>query len=161
MKIAKSEDQAVRLVVRLARHGGRMTVAELADSERLTEPTAAKLLGRLRRGGVVRAVRGCRGGYVLARPPEEIAVGEILAAVGDRLLRGGACTPARPSDRDCPHLADCGLRPVWQYVERELARLLAAMSLADLLRSEREVRAELAGRAPLVPFPLGEGVVES
>ncbi len=160
MKISKAEDQAVRLAARLARADRQLTLAELAALERLPEPTVAKLLGKLRRGGVVEAVRGRHGGYVLARPAERIAVLEILSCLEDRLLRGSGCSRARPSDERCPHLADCGLRPVWQHLERMLSRLLAATSLADLQRSEREIHLELVGREgeslrSLIPNPRG------
>ena len=72
-RISKAEEQALRLTMRLASVGTQQTLGELAEAERLPEPTVAKLLGQLKRGGVVEAVRGRRGGYVLADQPAMIS----------------------------------------------------------------------------------------
>ena len=57
-RVTRAEEQAVRLSMRLAMVREQMTLAQLAQAEDLPEPTVAKLLNMLRRGGVVEAVRG-------------------------------------------------------------------------------------------------------
>jgi len=90
---------------------------------------------------VVRAERGRRGGYSLARPPREISVGEVLEAVGERLFEGRFCRGPEPSHRRaCPHESACGIRPVWQYIESMMMRVLSGTTLADLLGGEASVR---------------------
>ena len=80
MKISKPEEQAMRLVMRMATHADQATLGELSALERLPEPTVAKLLGRLRQGGIVEVQRGRNGGYVLALPPAEITVAAVIRA---------------------------------------------------------------------------------
>ncbi len=139
MKISKTEEHALRLVMRLARLGAQATLTELSELEGMPEPTVAKLLGKLRRGGVVVAQRGRNGGYELARPAAEIDVASVIVALGKPLLDGSDCTPGRPAETDCPNAADCGLRPVWRHLERRISGVLTATTLADLIRAERDV----------------------
>ena len=142
----------MRLVMRLAQQPRQLTLAELAAQELLPEPTVAKLLGRLREGGVVTAQRGRRGGYELARPAAAISVAGVLRALKRPLVKAHACTDPRSSAEPCPRLADCGLRPFWSHVEAQIAGLLEKMSIADLLQAEGRVREQIA---TLWPRPLG------
>jgi Rrf2 family protein len=138
LRITKAEEQAVRLVMRLAASGHRMTLATLARRERLPEPTVAKLLGLLRRGGVVAAERGRNGGYRLAEPPQAISTARVIKAVGGEPVQGAACA-APESVPDCPRWQDCGLRSVWRHLEDQVTRLLEGTTVADLLEVEESV----------------------
>ncbi len=141
MQISRSEEHGLRLVMRLAAHGGQLTVGELSAAENLPEPTVAKVLLGLRRAGLVRAERGRNGGYTLARRPEEISVGEVLRSVGEPLFEGRFCQGMDPpDDRTCPHEDACGIRPVWQYIETMMMRVLSGTTLADVLAGEASVR---------------------
>ncbi len=141
MQISKTEEHGLRLVMRLAAHGGQLTVGELSEAENLPEPTVAKVLLGLRRAGLVRAERGRNGGYTLARRPEEISVGEVLESVGEPLFEGRFCQGMElPTGRACPHEDACGIRPVWQYIETMVMRVLSGTTLADVLEGEAAVR---------------------
>jgi Rrf2 family protein len=143
LKILKTDEQVLRITSRLARQAGQMTQAEIAAAERLPQPTVTKLLSQLRRGGVVRTVRGRHGGYELARPADEISIAEVLTALGRPLLVGSECSPADPLDAVCPHVGDCGLRSVWQALSARIAAVLAGTSLADLGGETCAVEAKL------------------
>jgi len=132
MKIMKTDEQALRISTCLARRGGQMTQAEIAEAERLPQPTVTKLLSLLRRGGVVRTVRGRHGGYELARPADRISVADVMTSLGRPLLEGSDCSPRDPLDDVCPHAGDCGLRSVWQTLADRIARVLDGTTLADL-----------------------------
>lgn len=133
-RITRAEEQAIRLVMRLASVGQQQTLSELAESEGLPEPTVAKLLGFLRRGGAVEAVRGRNGGYTLADLPERISAGKVIGCVNGNSSFSYPCTDKM--EADCPRNTDCGLRPVWHYLEERVAAVLAQTSIADLLKSE-------------------------
>ena len=133
-RITKAEEQAVRLIMRLAHAGCQQTLGELAESESLPEPTVAKLLGFLRRGGVVDAVRGRNGGYVLADEPAKISAGKVIACISGESVFSFPCDSHQ--ETDCPRTSDCGLRPVWQHLESRVAEVLNQTSVADLLKKE-------------------------
>jgi Rrf2 family protein len=134
-RVTRAEEQAVRLTMRLALTGGQQTLANLAGAERLPEPTVAKLLGMLRRGGVVEAVRGRHGGYVLAGTPESISAAAVIRSVSGEQVFSFPCEEPG-SEPDCPRTTDCGLRPVWRYLGDRVAGVLEQTTVADLLKRE-------------------------
>ncbi len=139
LRFTKAEEQALRLSMRLAETGRQLTLSELANQENLPEPTVAKLLGQLRRGGVIVAMRGRNGGYDLAHKPAHISVADVLKALGNDPAPVHPCLERPQESRDCPRVADCGLRSVWRHLQNQVARLLHSTSLADLLQSEQRV----------------------
>jgi Rrf2 family protein len=154
MKITKVEEQGLRLALALARSDGRATLAELARSERLSIALAAKILAKLRMGGVIRAVRGRNGHYELAAEAAAISVARVLRALETSLVRG--CFNTRPclDESICPHGGDCSLRPVWRHLEIQVTGVLEQLSLSDLLREEGAVRQQVVGLWPRVHDPL-------
>ncbi|MEZ4387572.1 MAG: Rrf2 family transcriptional regulator [Candidatus Krumholzibacteriia bacterium] len=143
LRITKAEDQAVRLVMQLATTGEQMTLGQLAEQEALPEPTVAKLLGLLRRGGVVEAIRGRHGGYVLARDPGDISAADVLRALGGDPAPDHPCVEDPENGGGCPRTGDCGLRAVWRHLQLQVAGLLEKTSVADLLRVEASVDGRL------------------
>ncbi len=143
LRITKAEDQAVRLVMQLAISAEQLTLGQLAGREALPEPTVAKLLGQLRRGGVVEAVRGRHGGYTLAGPPDEISAGQVLRALGGDPAPDHPCVVDPTNGGGCPRTADCGLRAVWRHLQIQVNGLLEKTTIADLLRVEENVGGRL------------------
>ncbi|MHB8079517.1 MAG: RrF2 family transcriptional regulator [Candidatus Krumholzibacteriia bacterium] len=153
LRITKAEEHALRLVMRLARQTDQRTLAQLAAQELLPEPTVAKLLGRLRDGGLVTAQRGRHGGYELALPPARISVAGVLGALKRPLMSPHTCQDGRRAVEPCPRLADCGLRPVWAHVAAQVTDLLNGITIADLLQAEGRVRDGIAARWPRPAAP--------
>ncbi len=143
LRITKAEDQAVRLVMRLATVGDQLTLGQLAQIEGLPEPTVAKLLGQLRRAGVVTASRGRHGGYLLAERPQDISTGRVLRALGGEPAPDHPCVADPRNGGDCPRTGDCGLRAVWRHLQQQVAALLERTTIADLLMVERSVSGHL------------------
>ncbi|MEN8005778.1 MAG: Rrf2 family transcriptional regulator [Candidatus Krumholzibacteriota bacterium] len=147
-RVTRAEEQAVRLIMRLAVVGEQLTLSELAEAEALPEPTVAKLLGMLRRGGVVDAVRGRNGGYVLANAPERTSAASVIRSISGDQVFEFPCREASESP-DCPRTEDCGLRPVWQHLGGRVAEVLEQTSIADLLRKEEAASRNLQDLWPL------------
>jgi len=147
-RVTRAEEQAVRLIMRLALVGEQLTLSDLAEAEALPEPTVAKLLGMLRRGGVVDAVRGRNGGYVLANVPERTSAASVIRSISGDLVFEYPCSEAH-DDLDCPRTQDCGLRPVWQHLGSRVAEVLEQTSIADLLRKEKSASRNLQDLWPL------------
>ena len=143
MKLTKLEEQGLRLAMALARGGGQMTLPELAEGERLSEALVAKVLSKLRVGGVVVASRGRNGGYELAAPPEETAVSSVMRALGRPLIEG-CFNEEHDIEGCCPHTGGCSLRPIWETLEEKVAEILNEVHLSDLIRRESDVRDRLA-----------------
>jgi Rrf2 family iron-sulfur cluster assembly transcriptional regulator len=152
MKITATEEYGMRCMLQLALHSGQtVPLSELAAAEGIAVPFAAKVLLRLRREGLVVAVRGRHGGYALASPPEEITVLRILKALGKPLFDSTFCRDhGSPDLADCLRLTDCSLRPVWVHLDALLRRFFEKTTLADLAYGERRTDRHLQERWPLV-----------
>lgn len=136
MKITRGEEQALRLIAAMARIEGLITLTELSIAENMAEPTIAKLMGKLRTAGIVKAVRGRKGGYVLERDPSDIYMSEVMRSLGRPLLEGIDCTPENPRDEKCPHNSDCGLRSVINRLESYMSVVLDKVSIEDMIKPE-------------------------
>ena len=124
------------MVMRLASEGGQLSIRELADSERLPEPTVAKVIGRLRRSGLVTAERGRNGGYALELPADEITIARIVEAFDDRFYDPTFCERMTPGDAACTRSSSCGLRPVWRGLTEVVGRFLAGITVADVIQGQ-------------------------
>jgi Rrf2 family protein len=136
VKVTRGEEQALRLIAAMARAESQITLTELSIAENMAEPTIAKLMGKLRTAGIVKAVRGRKGGYILNRDPSEIYMSEVMRSLGRPLLEGIDCTPENPRDDECPHNSDCGLRSVMNRLESYMAAVLEKVSIEDMMMPE-------------------------
>jgi Rrf2 family protein len=118
---------------------GPITGREIAAGERLPGDYVEQILLRLRRAGLVNSTRGARGGYSLARPPEEISVREVIAAseLGTFDLH---CVSHPVGEERCAESQSCSIRPVWMMLQRKIDDVLESVHLGDLLVDERTVR---------------------
>lgn len=135
MRISKAEEYGLRLVMTLAVDGGQLTIRELAEREELPEPTVAKVVGQLRRAGVVNAERGRNGGYELAGSADAVTLAQVVEAFDNRMFDAGFCDRMSPGHNQCSHAARCGLQPVWRSLSELVAGFLADITVADVIRS--------------------------
>jgi Rrf2 family protein len=143
MKLSAQEEYGLRCLLRLGRQGegGSLTIAELSRTEGISVANVAKMMRLLRRAGLVRSTRGKDGGYALARPAEEVNVGEALAFLGGRIYDARFCDRHSGMTRLCTHMPDCSIRSVWRLLQETVDQVLAKLTLKDLLCSELETRA--------------------
>ena len=142
MKITAQEEYGLRCLLRLAREpdGDPLTIPEIAAAERLSVPYVAKLMHILRQAELVDSNRGRTGGYTLARPADEVSLGEALAVLGEPLfVDPGYCDRhhgTEPTEGSCVHTTDCAVRAVWRSLGDMIAGVLHRVSLAELLAPE-------------------------
>lgn len=168
MKLTSQEEYGLRLLLQIARMGpgGAATIPVLSAIEGLSKPYTAKLLRALRRGGFLKSARGQVGGYQLARAPEEIVLGDVLATLGGRLYDDEFCNHHSGHELVCTNALDCSIRSLWRGVQSVVDHLLRAMTLQDLMHTEddaasrvdRLVRIASDSIKPLqVPAPRARG----
>lgn len=159
MKLSSLEEYGLRCLVQLghAEDAGEtsLTIAEMSRREGITAPNVAKIMRVLRRAGLVTSTRGQSGGYVLARPPKDIRVSEVLSVLGGRLYDPGFCDKHSGSVRLCTHLSDCSIRPVLRQVQEAVDQVLSALTLQSLLRNEAAVQASVVSPRA-IPLPLAQ-----
>src|SRR6187431_3286207 len=93
MKITSQEEYGLRLLIRIegCRDVTGMSIPQLSEAEGLTSHYVAKLTRMLRMAGFINSTPGYKGGYVLARPAEEIVINDVLKALGGALFDQAFC----------------------------------------------------------------------
>ncbi len=148
MKFTSHEEYGLRCLLQIGRAGGKgVTIPDISRLEGLSEPYAAKLLRILRTGGFVKAARGQSGGYTLAKPAEQIVIGDVLAELGGRLFDPDFCKNHSGQDYACAHTGDCSIRSLWTLVQSAVDGVLRRTTLQDLLAQE----ASVAAGSPILP----------
>jgi Rrf2 family protein len=159
MKLTANEEYGVRCLVRLAYagySGGSLTIPEISLAEGVSPAYAAKILRVLRKGGFVKAARGKEGGYTLARPAAEIAIGDVIDALGGRLFESNFCDSHAGQAAICTRSVDCSVRSLWRAVQVAVDRVLSTTTLNDLLQNEEEMNSWVR----TIPGPSGLRVVQ-
>jgi Rrf2 family iron-sulfur cluster assembly transcriptional regulator len=132
VKVSTRGDYAARALLSLALHTteGPTSVRDIADRTGLPQPYLEQILLALKGAGLVRSKRGVGGGYVLARPPDEIDLAEVVSAVDGPIQAGDFGRPH--TNGACDHEGQCVLLAIWGDVGDRMRDLLEGYSLADL-----------------------------
>lgn len=134
MRLSTKGRYAVMAMADLAKNGsGRaVSLAEIATRQEISLSYLEQLFARLRKGGLVKSVRGPGGGYRLAKAPGETVVAEIVLAV-DEPIRATRCA-SHGTPRGCmTGGARCITHDLWEDLGQEIHRYLAGVSLADVI----------------------------
>lgn len=107
---------------------GPILMSTISENQEVSRKYLYALLSSLKAAGLVRSVRGTGGGYVLARKPSEITLGDII-----RALEGSLCLVDCVDDESvCDRSSACVAREVWQKLSTRIEQFLNGMTLADL-----------------------------
>ena len=135
VKVSTRGDYACRALLSLALHASPgdaappTSVRDIAERTGLPQPYLEQILLAVKGAGLVRSKRGVGGGYVLARPPTEITLADILAAVD------GPLTTLLGEHDHCE--GHCILQEVWVGVSDETRQILERFTLAELVERTR------------------------
>lgn len=137
MKLTTRGHYSVKALLDLRLQGDRepASVQAIARRQGIPAPYLEKLLIELRQAGLVRSVRGARGGYLLARSPHLISLGEILRAVGESI------EPLAQHKPDRDRAADWVAFSIWKRLSHQVQAALNQISLEDLYYDARSWQA--------------------
>jgi Rrf2 family protein len=123
MKITARAEYASLAILELALrfNSGQVQAKEIADRQQIPLKFLEQILIQLRNAGLVRSIRGASGGYLLARPPDEISLKDVVEAVEGELN----IIDSKLDDRT--------LRTVWSEIQNDFLSRLAGVSIQQLL----------------------------
>jgi len=133
LKFSTKGEYGLRAMFDLAQHYGKgpTSLRSVAERQGISEHYLEQLIASLRKAGLVKSVRGAQGGYMLARSPGDIAVGDII-----RVLEGPIapkdCVSEEDSEEVCVRAETCAARIVWEKVRDSVAEVLDSISLQDM-----------------------------
>ncbi len=136
MRLSTKGRYAVMAVVDLANMSsdGPVVLADIARRQEISLSYLEQLFAKLRKGGAVRSVRGPGGGYMLARPPEEMRIADIVIAV-DEPIRTTRCTPNAP--QGCmKNKSRCITHHLWEGLGNHIYDFLNSVTVADVIKGE-------------------------
>src|ERR1700759_2530891 len=143
MRLSTKGRYAVMAMADLASHeaGARpVSLADVAQRQEISLSYLEQLFAKLRRGGLVRSVRGPGGGYRLSRPSNEIRIADIIVAV-DEPINATRCKPG--SAKGCTGQgARCVTHDLWEELGRQIHVFLSGVSLADVVEKRVLGRAQ-------------------
>lgn len=146
MKVTRKGEYGMRALCRLAAEppGGLVQIREIAASGRIPAKYLETILAELKRAGFLTSRRGAEGGYGLARPADEIFVGEVLRVLDGPLSPlGGAAELRRRVDE---HPDQAGFYAVLIDVRNAVSAILDRTSVADLVERGRKLGEARAAR---------------
>ena len=139
MKLSTKGRYGLRALIDLAVYSGDETVsiASIASRQNISESYLEQLIAKLRKAGLVTSVRGAGGGYKLAKPAEEISVGDILRAL-EGSLDPVEC-PGLKEESACDRSDFCVTKYVWQKINDSINQTVDGISLSRLVEESRNV----------------------
>lgn len=131
MRLTAKSEYGLLAAIDLACHFGEGPVSarEIAERREIPPRFLEQLFVSLRRGGVVTAVRGARGGFVLSREPAQISVLEVVEAL-EGPLETSMCDSERSAG--CAKSTACAAAPVWAKASSALRDVFATTPLSEL-----------------------------
>lgn len=131
MQVSRKVDYALRAAIHLANDEHRSkacSVAEIAERERIPRQFLEKIIPELIRSGLVRSRRGPHGGYVLARPAEEVTFKDVIEAV-EGPISLNVCVGEHA---ECFLLGACGMNRIWVEGQRRVMDLFQSTTIASV-----------------------------
>ena len=142
MKLSTKGRYGVKAMVDLAIHYGTQPISIKSISERqnISEYYLEQLFSTLRKSGLIKSIRGARGGYVLNRAPKEITVVEVMYVLEGPIeisdcLETGSCT----------NIECCATRLLWERVKNSLDSVLKSTTLSDMVNDYNNMQKGIKG----------------
>lgn len=138
MLISQKCQYALRAIFELAKRSGQGTakIAEIAEAQAIPVRFLEVILSQLKQAGFVVSQRGSKGGYLLARSPNALTVGEVM-----RFIQGPVgpveCVAGGSKDR-CPLYGDCAFLPMWERVRQAISDVYDNTTFQDLVNQEKQ-----------------------
>lgn len=137
MRISSIEEYGLRCLITLASQGKdeQLTIPEIAQKEGLSEPYVGKILSLLKKGKLIKSVRGRNGGFSLSRTPEKISLLEAVTTLGGPLIEHDHCNKYTGLLEKCVHFDCCSVRYVLGGLIEYIGEFLSKTTLADVMKN--------------------------
>ena len=135
LKLSTKGQYGVRAMYEIAKAGsiGPVTIKEISEKQDVSVAYLEQIRNKLRKAGIIQSVKGPGGGYMLAREPEKISIGQILKELEGPV----AITSCLDPSEGCVRVDSCVTHLLWKALGDNIERFLDSMSLLDLLRGNQ------------------------
>jgi len=139
VKLSTRTRYGIRAILELADNykKGTLQLKNIAQRQDISVKYLEQLMTILKSGGFIRSIRGPKGGYILAKKPNQITLYEVFSC-----LEGAVTTVECVQSADyCLKAADCIARQLWTQVQQAIRNVLQDITLQDLLDRSKNNRA--------------------
>lgn len=136
MKISTKGRYGLRAMIDIAIYSreSKVSISSIAERENISSNYLEIIIAVLKKKGYVNSTRGAKGGYLLAKEPKDISVGDLLRALeGD--LNPINCAQFY-TDQTCDTFDTCATKFVWKKIEESITNVVNNISLQDIVDEE-------------------------
>ena len=135
MKLSTKGRYGLRAMIDLARYSEKepVSIGSVAARQEISERYLEQLVALLKKAGLVKSIRGASGGYVLAKKPSEISVGDILRALE------GSLEPDTTTGEGCMASDGCVTKYVWQKINDSINDTVNQIMLDELIQESKSI----------------------
>ncbi len=139
MKLSSRSRYGLRAILELAVDygNGPLQIKTIAKREDISNKYLEQLIAMLKSSGLVRSIRGPKGGYILTRPPNEIKLSHVFTTLEGPIV----AVECLEHPEYCPKCTDCVTRQVWAKMQSAMMAVLENMTLQDLVDKTKQVDA--------------------
>lgn len=139
MKLSTKGRYGLRALIDLALYSDEeaVSIQSISNRQNISDSYLEQLMRKLKNNGLLVSERGAQGGYRLAKPAEEISVGDVLRALEGSLeaVSCGAGNNERCQGEDL-----CVTRYVWQEINKSIQETVDSIKISQLVEESRKVR---------------------
>nr|WP_297932644.1 Rrf2 family transcriptional regulator [uncultured Blautia sp.] len=142
MKLSTKGRYGLRALIDLALYSEKeeaVSIQSISERQRISDSYLEQLMRKLKKEGLIQSIRGAQGGYRLAKPAEEISVGDVLRAL-EGSIEAVSCGAG--NNEHCQGEDLCVARYVWQEINKSIQETVDSIMLSQLVEESRRVRAK-------------------
>ena len=131
MKISTKGRYGLRILLDLALNDSEKPrmIRDISESQHISEKYISRLIIELRKAGMVKSIRGSKGGYRISREPKEITLLDVV-----EVMEGPVSIVDCVSARDCcPRIASCVTREIWTELNNQIREALQKITLQEII----------------------------
>ncbi|SEF91669.1 transcriptional regulator, BadM/Rrf2 family [Caloramator fervidus] len=143
MKLSTRGRYGVKAMFELALHygGDPVSIKEIAERQNISEYYLEQLFASLRKAGLIKSVRGSKGGYILSRPPKEITIADIFGVLEGPIEISDCIT----QEMNCSRINYCATRILWLKISNSINEILNSTTLQDVVNDYNSLQEKTKG----------------
>jgi len=141
VKISTQIRYGVRSLCDIAYHsvGSPAQIKSISERQKISPRYIEQIFQKLKKGGIIKSVRGPLGGYFLTRKPDEISIGDVIRAVDGRDIQLVVCSGGkRGSRKGCEKFGKCSASEIWGEASKRLMDYFDSVSISRICEAQRQ-----------------------
>lgn len=145
MRLSTKSRYGLRAIFDIAYHSGGLPtqIKEISKRQGVTPRYLEQIFQKLKEAGLIKSIRGPKGGYYLAREPEKISVADVIRAVEETIDPVFCANQFRMKNKKkCRRGKNCVARVIWQEAGKLLREYFSSVSIAQMCQRAQEMGIE-------------------